>query len=69
LTIQYCQHVCPVVLVSAMVKLVPALIAETEAALVIAGATHVGLDGRSPAKVIGMSKMRECAVTAVVLIV
>ena len=57
------------VLGSAIVKLVEAAIADTLQLEVIAGATHVGVEGRSAAKVIGSKLMRLFAVTAVVFTV
>ena len=53
----------------ANVKLVPATIAESVGALVTAGVTQVGEEGKSPAKVIGKRVIRECEVTAVLLTV
>lgn len=54
---------------SVIVKLVPAEIAEIVGSAVIAGTTHVGEDGRSPANDIGNNMIRLWDVTAVVFTV
>ena len=65
----YMKQVCPVVEVSVTVKLVPATIADTDHGAVIRGTTHVGVEGRSAANVMGVSMIRLWDVTAVVLTV
>lgn len=63
------QQVVPVVLGRAIVKLVPAVIADTLHADRIDGATQVGVEGRSAANVSGCTTIRLFAVTAVVFTV
>jgi hypothetical protein len=58
-----------VVKVNVNVKLVLATTAEIVQGVVTNGATHVGVDGRSEANVMGCREMRLWAVTAVVLTV